>query len=408
MANAVYSIAIIGAGASGMIAAIAAARMRPHSVLLLEKEARVGRKLLATGNGRCNLLNTRVRADAYHGGGRAVALSLLEQKPPQWLISFFEDLGLHLREESEGRCYPYSGQAASVLDALRNACDRFGVEVRCDTAVTSIEKSGRGFTLHGGSAPVQAKRVIFAAGGKASPSFGADGSAFAMMTTLGHRMTPLRPALAPIKLPPDRIRGLKGIRAHGALSLEVDRCIVREERGELLFTEYGISGVAAMQLAGTAGDALARKQRVRVFLHLMDAQTADAQIKRRVRLFEGQPMESICVGLLPNRVALCLLHEAGIAPKEPISETSAAPLVSLLSHWALPVTGILPFQNAQITAGGLALDSFDPVTLESRLVPGLYACGESLDVDGDCGGFNLMWAWLSGIAAGEAAAGLLD
>lgn len=403
-----HPIAIIGAGASGFVAAVAAARMRPHSVILLEKEARVGRKLLATGNGRCNLLNMRVPDGVYHGGGRAVALAFVKRKPPEALLAFFESIGLCVREETAGRCYPYSGQASSLVDALRNACDRLAVEVRLNAAVTSIQKTPHGFLLHGeGYDPIPCERVIFAAGGKAAPSFGTDGSAFAMMTALGHTVLSLRPALAPLKLPPDRIRGLKGIRLHCSLSLTINNGIVQTAQGEILFTEYGISGIAAMQLARTAGEALARKQRVHVVIHLLDQAMAKAQIALRVALFDDQQMETICMGLLPNRVALCLLREAGIAKDAPITQASAQPLLPLLSGWSLPVSGVLPFQHAQVTAGGLAMDTFDANTLASHLVPGLYACGEALDVDGDCGGYNLMWAWLSGIVAGEAAAGSL-
>lgn len=403
-----YPIAVIGAGASGLMAAIAAARVRPHSVILLEKEARVGRKLLATGNGRCNLLNMHIREDAYHGSGRTIALGFAKQKPPEALIAFLNSIGLCVREEAAGRCYPYSGQASSVLDALRNACDRLSVEVCLQATVSSIQKTPHGFMLHGKDfAPIPCERVIFATGGKAAPSFGTDGSAFAMMTSLGHTVMPLRPALAPLKLPPDRIRGLKGIRLHCLLSLEVNGSITQTEQGEILFTDYGISGVAAMQLARAVGDALAMGQRVHLIIRLMDHQAAKEQVALRTALFKGQQMESFCMGLLPSRIAQCLLREAGIAKDTPVSMPAAQPLVSLLSGWSLPVLGILPFQHAQVTAGGLSLDAFDATTLASRLIPGLYACGEALDVDGDCGGYNLMWAWLSGIVAGEAAANSL-
>lgn len=396
-------IAIVGAGASGLIAAIAAAGARPR-VMLLEKEARVGRKLLATGNGRCNLLNTHVKSDAYHGSGSAAALSLLSKMPPDWLLSYFSSLGLLCREESGGRCYPFSGQAASVLDVLRLSLDRLHVDVRVDAAVSEIRREKDGFALLFASGGVVcARRVVFAAGGAAAPSFGADGSAFGMVTTLGHTLVPLRPSLSPIKVPSEKIRGLKGIRAHGMVSLLVDGKTVQTETGEILFTEYGLSGIAVMQLARSAGDAL-RKRRVSLCLCFLERQTALLEMKKRIALLSREPMESLFVGLLPKRIGLCLLREAGISPTDAITADAVAPVFNLLHEWVLPVTGILPFQNAQTTAGGLLFDEFDPDTLESRLVPGLYACGEALDVDGDCGGYNLMWAWASGITAGKSAA----
>ena len=420
-----------------MVAAIAASRVRPHSVILLEKEARVGRKLLATGNGRCNLLNMNISSGAYHGSGSAAALSLLDKMPPEWLLSYFSELGLLCREESEGRCYPHSGQAASVLDALRFSLDRYGVEIRQNAEVQRIcreddrktcreelqnadhEKEGflprpmplpvarerEGFALHLASSPViHAKRVVFAAGGKAAPSFGADGSAFQMMTALGHTLIPLRPALVPLKVPADRIRGLKGIRVHGEAALLIDGRVERTETGEILFTEYGLSGIAAMSLSRSAGDALLRKQqkhRVEICLRLLDRQTAFEEMRKRLSLFSGETMESVFTGILPKRIGLCLLREVGIAPGETVTEAAVQSVFALCSEWVLPVTGVLAFQNAQVTAGGLDFGEFHQDMLESKIVPGLYACGEALDVDGNCGGYNLMWAWVSGITAGE-------
>lgn len=405
MTDKAYPIAIIGAGASGLIAAIAAARMRPQSVVLLEKEARVGRKLLSTGNGRCNLLNKYIKEEAYHGSGSSAALSLLAELPPQYLLDYFGELGLLCREEDDGRFYPYSGQAASVLDTLRCAVERLRVDVRCETHVVDIKREKHGFALIVASgSTIHASRVLFATGGKAAPALGADGTAFHMMTALGHTLVPLRPALSPLKLPAERIRGLKGIRVRGTAALLINGKIKQTEIGEILFTEYGISGIAVMQLSQSAGDALAKNQSVAVNLSLLDPQTASMQIKTRLSLFRQQTMESICTGLLPKRICLSLLREAGIAPSEAVSRAAVERVFALLSGWTLPIIGILPFQNAQITAGGLSMDEFEPSTLESKLIPGVYACGEALDVNGDCGGYNLMWAWVSGITAGHNAA----
>jgi len=345
-----------------------------------------------------------IQSEAYHGSGSAAALSLLSKMPPNWLLSYFSELGLLCREETEGRCYPYSGQAASVLDVLRHSLERCGVDLRCGTPVTKISPNKEGFALLPASGPaVYARRVVFAAGGKAAPSFGADGSAFQMMTALGHSLVPPRPALSPVKVPPERIRGLKGIRAHGTVSLLIDGKAAREEVGEILFTEYGLSGIAVMQLSKMAGDALSSKRRVEMRLGLLDCETAFSQMQKRLSLFAHQTMELVFTGLLPKRIGLCLLREAGVAPGDAVTESAMQSVFALVSGWTLPVTGVLTFPNAQITAGGLAFDEFDADTLESMLVPGLYACGEALDIDGDCGGYNLMWAWVSGIVAGERA-----
>ena len=398
-----YKVAVIGAGASGMMAAITAARAYPQQVILIEKEARVGKKLLATGNGRCNLLNLQGSESAYHGSGRQVAGSLLKRMPPAWLLSHFRQMGLLIREEAKGRCYPYSGQASAVLDVLRAACEREAVKTCCQMRVTDITKESGMFALHIHTGEcIHAEKVILCFGGKAAPALGADGSGFALAQKMGHTVTPLRPALSPLKLRADAVRGLKGIRAQCRLSLEIAGEILREETGEVLFTEHGLSGVAAMQLARLSGEGLARKKRVYVCVQLIDPKTAAEEMRMRTELFALQPMEMACTGLVHKRICTRLLEAADIPLSAPVNAQNLQALLPFLSCWRLPVTGVMPFANAQVTAGGLSPEEFHPETLESLRTPGLYACGEALDVDGDCGGYNLMWAWVSGIAAAEA------
>lgn len=405
-----HPVAIIGAGASGLMAAVAASRTRPQGVLLLEKEARVGRKLLATGNGRGNLLNLRADDGThYFGGGVKAVWGLLRKYPPKALMETFAALGLVCRAEADGRVYPWSNQAGAALDVLRDACARQGVRICCDTAVRSVTPNASGFlleTANGGA--MRAERVIIAGGGKASPGLGSDGSGFALLSSLGHPITPLYPALAPLKTLPERVRGLKGVRVFTVLTLYAQGAPVRAEEGEALFTEDGISGIAAMQLAGAVHEAMARGQSVSLGLCLLPPADAAAQMRFRVRRWAGEPAEALWIGLMHKRVGLLLLREAGIAPTAPIQTWMAEPLARLLADWRMPVTGTKPFAQAQVTKGGARLDAFDPQTLASRKIPGLYACGEVLDVDGDCGGYNLTWAWASGIAAGTAAARFAD
>lgn len=405
MTDSVFPVAIVGAGASGMMAAIAASRARPQPVLLIEKEARVGRKLLATGNGRCNLLNLRLSKSRYHGSGAHVAHALLERHSPGELLKIFQSLGLCCREESEGRVYPYSGQAASVLDVLRYGCARSQVTIVNNAAIARIERSADGFRLMStDGAVLLCKRLILAGGGRASPSLGSDGSLYSLLSSLGHTITPTYPAIVPLTLPKEPIRGLKGVRAQVHLRLWVDGKHAHQEEGEALFTEYGISGIAAMQLGRHVQIARAKGRQTVLSIGLVPADMAGHLLPERVSLLEGEPMETFFTGWLHPRVALCLLREAGISGQAPICQSSAAPLLPLLSDWRVPVTGTLDFSHAQVTAGGALLSEFSPQTLESLLVPGLYACGELLDVDGDCGGYNLMWAWVSGLVAGRAAA----
>ncbi|MDR0929190.1 MAG: aminoacetone oxidase family FAD-binding enzyme [Oscillospiraceae bacterium] len=394
-------LVIIGAGASGLMAAATASLSGP--VLLLEKEARAGRKLLATGNGRCNLLTLRPERARLHGGGADAAWALMQKNPPRAVLQRFEAMGLCWREEAEGRVYPASGQAGAVLDVLRAACERQGVRLRTGAEVLRLDRAQGGFRLHlADGEMLLARRVIMAGGGRAAPSFGADGQVHRLLGALGHPVTRLAPALSPLKLPPDRIRGLKGVRTQATLALEIADRPAATERGEALFTDYGISGVAAMQLSRRAGEALASGQSARLAISLMTPEEASDQTALRASLFSGATMEGYFTGLLHKRIGLCLLREAGLAPDAPVTPDAARRVQPLLARWALPITGVLPFAHAQVTAGGLAMAAFCPETLESRLVPGLFACGEALDVDGDCGGYNLLWAWVSGMVVGEA------
>lgn len=404
--KATYPVVIIGAGASGLAAAIAASRVRPHSVLLLEKEDRVGRKLLATGNGRCNLLNMDAGIAYYHGDGAYLAASLLAEMPPDFLRQWFAEIGLTCREEAEGRVYPFSGQAASVLDALRAACARLGVETRTQANVRSIEPDGGGFLLHmQEGTSIRAGRVIVAGGGKASPNMGSDGSAYGFLKALGHTLTATTPAIAPLKVSSEAVRGLKGVRTPATLTLmdETGRQ-VRTETGEVLFADDGVSGIAAMQLARHVHILLAAGVKPVLSVSLMPEKMAQEEMEKRLSLYKGDVMENLFIGLLHKRIGIALLRAAGLSPQVAIKGDLVTRVLPLLSDWRMPILGTMPLAQAQVTAGGIETGAFDPQTLESYLVPGLYACGEVLDVDGDCGGYNLMWAWASGIRAGASAA----
>lgn len=406
MADPNAPIVIIGAGASGMMAAISASRVHPHPIVLLEKEDRPGRKLLATGNGRCNLMNLRVEAGRFHGGGAHAALSLLSRLGgPSGIGARFAALGLRLREEPDGRVYPFSGQANAVLDVLRAACARSGIAIRTQACATDVTPLADGFaiTLATGER-VHARRLILAGGGMASPSLGGGDSALAIAGALGHTAVAPFPAIVPLLLPAARLRGLKGIRMPARLSLLAGETRVQQEAGEVLFADYGLSGIAAMQLARRVQVAMAARQPVALSISFLDADAARAEMALRVSLCRDEPAAQLFAGLLPRRLGETLLKKAGIPAQAAVSEAMTGPLAALLSDWRLPVEGTRPFAQAQVMAGGLTFAEFDPETLASHRAPGLYACGEAMDVDGDCGGYNLLWAWVSGIVAGEACA----
>jgi hypothetical protein len=404
-------VTVVGGGSSGMMAAISAAR-GGAAVTLLERKDRVGKKLLATGNGRCNLSNHNVDPARFHGGDAAFIAAVLAGFPVGRTIEFFEELGMAFISEGEGRIYPHCGQASAVLDVLRWELERLRVDVRTGYEVRSVRRAENGFGLQlasGGELP--APRLILAGGGMAAPQFGSDGLGLRLAAGLGHRLVEPVAALVPLRLRADFLRKLKGVSFTARGEVRCGEEVLRGEQGEFLFTDSGISGLPVLQLSRAAAVALKQDKAPRLVLDLFPGaglEELDAALATRFRRQAHKSLADGLVGLLNKRLIPVILSAAGIVDHAlPGAEFSAAAsnrLARLLKGWSLPISGTMPWPEAQATAGGVALDEVDPATLESRLVPGLYFCGEILDVDGDCGGFNLQWAWSSGWLAGHSAA----
>lgn len=395
-------ILIIGGGASGLTAAVCARDAAPERcILVAEKLPRPGKKLLATGNGRCNLMNTGATPESYLADP-AFVRPALEQYQKEYL-SFWNGLGLELVREEEGRVYPACNQASAVEDVLRLGLSDRGAELRTDCPVTRITPKGTGFSVLCGDETVFARRIILATGGKAGKGLGENDSFRTLAGGLGHRVTEVYPALTCLKVPRDCVAGLKGIRLKGEIRLEDNGKTVWEERGEVLFQEDGISGIAAMQLSLR----LKGLSRPCVILSPMPDGTEE-KLQMRRKAFSGRVCSELLTGAVNRMIALSALKRGGIAPNQPVSALTDAEIGRLareLVCWRIPVTGTGDFALAQVMAGGLDTKEFDAETLESRRVSGLYACGEALDVTGPCGGFNLEWAWASGMLAGRKAAG---
>ena len=396
------TIAIIGAGASGMMAALAAARTGA-SVLLLERQARVGRKLLATGNGRCNLSNIHADVTNYHGEDPAFVRPSLTVFSQTDTITFFERLGLYTVTEDSGKVYPYSDQANSVVDVLRFALEQSNIQLITGAEVSKVKMAEGKFQITA-TERFEADKLIVACGGAAGSKLGGTLSGYQILRSFGHKCTRLRPSLVQLKSSYPRCPALKGIRAQAALTITKDREPFAQSQGEVQFTDYGISGPTVFEISRDVAAAKGNWEAVLDLLPGMEWDVFTTLLKQRLQT--DRCAEDLLTGILHNRLGKILIQEAGISLNTPcrdLSETELRRVFETVRGFRLTITESIGLDGAQVTAGGILTKEFDPATLESRKVSGLYACGEVLDIDGDCGGFNLQWAWSSGYVAGTSA-----
>ena len=397
------TVIIIGGGAGGMAAALSAAA-HGHHVTLLERQARVGRKLLSTGNGRCNLTNHHVSPAHYHGEDVSFADFALSAFDVGTTLQYFAELGLVTTAEDSGRVYPYSNMAGSVLDVLRYGLEQPNIDLHTGVTVTKLRKKGEVFTVETESGETfTADRVILAAGGAAGSKVGGVMDGYRLAKMLGHHRTALYPSLVQLKTDPTYPRSLKGVKADASIHILRGKEIIAENRGEILFTEYGVSGPAIFEISravSTGGEGLVCELNL---LPDWDEQSVLNWLKQRRTAMAEHESSALLTGALHSRLGLTVCKAAGFTNQSiaSLSDGDLRTIASRLQHFALPILGTCGFDQAQVTAGGLRTDEFNPETMESRLVPGVYACGEVLDIDGDCGGYNLQWAWSSGMLAGE-------
>lgn len=398
-----YDLIVTGGGASGITAAVTAAECGDR-VLLLEAGDRIGRKISASGNGRCNLMN---RGKLRYYGDQEFAKAVLDRFGAKKQTEFWIEHGLFLKEDDKGRTYPTSDLSSSVLEILKIHLKKKNVEIHTGERVTSIRKGENGsFTVTAGQNEYEASRVIVSCGGLASRSLGGCEDGYTLMKSFGHSMTDLKPALTQITTDATGISGLKGIRQNGVtVTLTRNGQPVHRETGEILFTEYGVSGICVMQCSrfARAGDKLELDFLPGLGLRDRD-ECLKALIERTVSIGFLKP-EELLTGWLHSKLGYGILKKAGVFMKTPcirkipldVIENVAATLCS----YPLTVTGVNGFENAQVTAGGIACGEIDPVNMESLKCTGLHCTGETLNVDGDCGGFNLMFAIATGILAGR-------
>lgn len=405
-------IAVIGGGASGMAAAAAAARAGGE-VFLFEKEDRVGRKLLATGNGKCNYSNAKLEGRFYRSSDPGFVNSVLDAVGQAETLDFFRDMGIWPRTDAEGRIYPSSEQASAVLNVLRMEMRRVGVQIFCGEPVKEIRAKKDGTFLIGtkqGHA-FRADRVIIASGGMAGSQYGCSGDGYRLAEALGHHCVPPRPALVQLTVQAGFLKQIKGVRVKGKAALVCLGEILEEETGEIQFTEFGLSGICIFNLSGPAMRRMAEGQPCLIRLDLfpqMDPDGFRRMMKQRLALSGHKTAEEFPEGLIHKKLIPVVLKQCGVEnmamPAAQMTQEQCMAAAKLLKGWSFPVTGARPWSEAQTTSGGVTLSELDPDRMESRLCPGVFFTGEVVDVDGKCGGYNLQWAWSTGILAGRCAA----
>lgn len=410
-------IVIIGGGAAGMTAAAAAAQNsrkanQRSEIWILEHKDIVGKKILSTGNGRCNLTNEVMNSDCYYSENPKIVGQLLDEFGQEEALKFFRELGI-VAKSKNGYYYPRSEQAAAVRELFQIYLEHLGVKIRANVHVTSIKRDRSAFIIHAAQSisakdtiSIKADKVILACGGMASPVLGSDGSGYALARSLGHSLVPVVPALVQLRVENNPLRQAAGVRTDGTVSIYENHKFMGADTGELQITEYGISGIPVFQVSRHAAKALYYKRPVRAeidFLPEIPLETVTAVLRYKRKKQDKSRILEVMLGFFHKKLIPCLLKNAGIKPDLKICELNEPLLQSLLhtcKHFSLTISDTNGFEHAQVCAGGVRLTEINASTMESLRCGGLYLAGEILDADGICGGYNLQWAWTTGYLAG--------
>ncbi|MGH4137521.1 NAD(P)/FAD-dependent oxidoreductase [Clostridium sp.] len=402
-----HSLIIVGGGAAGLTSALIA-KISGIDVAIIEGSDRVGKKILTTGNGRCNISNTNINITRYHSENPDFSKNTLDSFTINNTIDFFQNLGIPLVTLDDGKIFPMSLQASSVLDILRFSLEEKNIPVYINTKAKQIIKKNKGFKiLIADDITYECEKLIIATGGKSAPKTGSDGSGYTLAKQLGHSVISPVPALVQLKLNYDRLKALSGVKFDGNAEIFIDNKSIQKEFGEILFTDYGISGPPILQLSRTASYALAKNNKVSLQIDLLPTISAEDLkifLENHWSIFGNRSLNNSLIGIINKKVIPIILKHAKIEDIHKLccnlELTEKNAIYELLKEWKFEVSGTNSFSNAQVTAGGINTNEINPQTLESNIVPNLYFAGEILDVDGDCGGFNLQWAWSSGAVAG--------
>lgn len=404
-------VIVVGGGAAGMMAAVSAKRAGAE-VVIFEKNPRIGKKILVTGNGRCNYTNVNADLTYYYGKNPQFVQGTLAGFSVDDTIQFFKKLGIEPKVEDYGKVFPMSEQASSILDVFLYELNELGVKIVSDAFVTDIVKENDEFNVRLENGEVyQGDRVIIATGGKAMPSSGSDGNGYDLAKKLRHTITDIFPALVQIMLEGPYFKRIDGVKFVGTAEIIHQNQSVAKDRGDILFANYGVSGPPILQISRKVGELFHEGKEAYLKLIIMDTFTKEELrelIKKRFQTSPEKPVDFSLVGLINKRLIPVVLLETGITdlkrPVAGLSEKEQEGIVKTLTDWRFKIRGTKSWPSAQVTAGGVATDEIDEHTMGSKLVKGVFFAGEIMDIDGWCGGFNLQWAWSSGFIAGRSAA----
>ena len=407
MKNKTKNIAIIGAGASGLIAAIVAAR-EGAAVTVYEKNSKIGRKLLATGNGRCNITNRDLTLTHFHGKNPLFAIPALKQFDYHKCYNFFNELGIELIEKENGRLYPMSLQASSVVDMLIYETKRVGVKFKINTDITDIEKINNGFLLKTANHNDLYLKLLIATGSPAMPSLGSCDSGYDFAKSFGHTIIQPLPSLVQLISSAPYLKKVSGVKFNGHIKVLINKQNQCSTYGDILFTNYGVSGSAILDVSRPISTALANKNSVEVILDLMPLFSKEKLItllQKRVKFANNKTIALYLEGLINKKLTTVIIEEANLPANinqaNQLGRKDLTKIAYTIKNIKLKIIDTKGFKSCEVAAGGIDTTEIDQNTMQSKLQNGLFFSGEVLDIDGDCGGYNLQWAWASGYVAGK-------
>lgn len=399
-------VAIIGAGASGLVCAIESAR-KAHQVTVFEKNSKVGRKILATGNGRCNISNENITLSRYHGEAPHAAKEALRRFDTSAGKAYFRALGLEMREGEEGRLYPMSHQASSVVDMLLHEARSLGVHFVLECEVLQIEKKGTEFVVHTKEQKHSFDACVIATGSVAMPTLGSSGSGYGFAKALGHNVIEPYPSLVQFISNEPHLKEASGVKMDAGVELYIDNQKRQSVQGDLLFTAYGLSGSAILDVSRMASKAFVEGERVHVVLDLLPTLSREALtslLQKRMSIAKEKSLSLWLEGIIPKKLAHFIIQNTKLGHIKEASMLGAKEIkkiVFALKALRVDICATKGFESAEVCAGGVDVRELDAKNLMSQKMKNLYFCGEVLDIDGDCGGFNLHFAWASGYLVGQ-------